>query len=286
MKLIKRFADLGFTYRAAYLSHYSPARLRQDPQYGLCAFLFSWAFERARAPRGYRIAAVKAMRLATRSDRAPKDVASLFSEIYSGKANRRINPAFDPALSALDVPSIIVALEDGHMERAFSMLTIRGLGHKLKAFFLRDIVSILQCEDRALRSSRDYLWCQPVDFWVRLTAEILPSSDRHDPIPSAGRYGLGRVDLDAAWKVVCLSREAGVSPLAVNQGIWYFYSNAVADEGRLRALLSSDDPKRLDAELALMEGFLPVRPSWGELNGAIQQAHASGGGRRADTDGQ
>jgi hypothetical protein len=206
--------------------------------------------------------------------------------MYSGKANRRNNPVFDPALPALDIPSIIVALEDGHMERAFSMLTIRGLGHKLKAFFLRDIVSILQCEDRALRCPRDYLWCQPVDVWVRLTAENLPSSDRHDPIPSDGRYGLGRSDLAAAWKLVCLSREVDVSPLAVNQGIWYFCSNAVADAERLRTLISSDDPKRLDAELALMEGFLPVRPSWGELNGAAQQALALDGGRRVDSDGE
>ena len=57
MSLFSRFEQLGLVYRAAYLSHMDTDRLRRDRQFGLCAFLFTWAFERAGAPRGYRIAA-------------------------------------------------------------------------------------------------------------------------------------------------------------------------------------------------------------------------------------
>jgi len=174
-----------------------------------------------------------------------------------------MNPVFDPALAALDVPSIIRAIEMGEIERAFLHLKIRGLGHKLKALFLRDLVSILGCEAQACLSVQDYLWCQPVDVWVRITADCLSDDDPNSHKPPSLDCGLRRADLAAAWKLVRLSQRAGVSPLSVNQGIWYFCSNAVADVGRLRRILGSGNAGAIDDELQLIEGFLPVRPSFG-----------------------
>lgn len=262
MSLIRKFAELGIRYREAYLSQFDPTRIRQDRQYGLCVFLFSWAFERAGAPRGYRIAAVKAANLMRQLNRPSGDLPSIFSELYTGKPNIHMNPVFDRALPALDVPAIIMALESGEIKLAFSQLMIRGLGHKLRAFFLRDLASILACEEQACPSLQDYMWCQPVDVWARITAENLPDDNPNTPgLPSCD-YGLARRDVEAAWKLVRMAHNASVSPLTVNQGIWYFCSNAVADAGRLRTILSSGDPGSVDAELQLLEGFLPVRPSW------------------------
>ena len=79
----------------------------------------------------------------------------------------------------------------------------------------------------------------------------------------SAKYPLKGTDLAAARGIVDLSIEAGVSPLRVNQGIWYFSANAVADMRRLGNLIRSGDPSMLTAELALMDGFLPVRPVLG-----------------------
>lgn len=266
MELIRRFADLGYVYQEAYVSQYDPNRLKCDPGYGLCAFLYSWAFERAGAPRGYRIAAVKAVNLMIRSQGSPEDLPRLFSELYSGKANVRNNPVFDPKFPELDIPSIITDLEAGLIDQASYKLKIRGIGPKLKAFFLRDLVSIMRCEEKTFphpEKLEPYLWCQPVDVWVRYAAEVLPDSQFHPKPPAASAFGLCRADLNAAWKLICMASEAKISPLALNQGIWYFCSNVVADSNRLRYLLSSAGKERFEAELALMEGFLPMRPSCG-----------------------
>jgi hypothetical protein len=61
--VVQWFATLGEQYSQAYLSHLDAQGLRTNRYYGLRAFLFTWAFERAGAPRGFRIAAVKAVSL-------------------------------------------------------------------------------------------------------------------------------------------------------------------------------------------------------------------------------
>ena len=109
-----------------------------------------------------------------------------------------------------------------------------------------------------------FLWCQPIDVWVRFAAEELCRTRTFPQDPRLQRStGLSRDDLAAARGIVELSIEAGVSPLKVNQGIWYFSANAVADEKRLRELICGGDGGKLDAELGLMMGFLPAQTMWG-----------------------
>ena len=268
MKLIKRFAELGLAYRTAYLGHYDAARLRNDPLYGLCAFLFTWAFERADAPRGYRIAAVKAVRDAASSGFPLKTekLQESFAKFYQGKVNPKNNPLLAPTLAELDIPSLISDLEAIKIERAYAiLLRVGGIGPKISTFFLRDVISILHCESKVVLCPETYLWFQPVDIWIRVAADLLARKHSFDPTPPHGPEKLKRDDLAAAWNIICMCQEAEVSPISVNQGLWYFCSNCVADSKRLEYLLSTDEPERVDCELALMEGFLPVRPFWGNL---------------------
>ena len=153
----------------------------------------------------------------------------------------------------------------GAIEEAFHKVVLKGLGHKLRALFLRDLVTLLKAEPKLGADHDAYLWCQPIDVWVRFAAEELCGTRTTNSLAArgSGKYGLGRADLAAASGIVELSIQAGVSPLRVNQGIWYFSANAVADEARLRALIRGGEPRELDAELELMKGFLPTRPMWG-----------------------
>lgn len=230
-----------------------------DRNYGLKAFLFMWAYERSGAPRAYRIAAVKAI---SRGNTA-KNLSREFKAFCSGKLNPNGNPALDPRIGTLDIPAVVEMVRNGELERAFAALDLRGVAHKLRAFFIRDVVTLLDVESRLKRSTEKYLWCQPIDVWVRTAAEELCPSRLVDPAPRASqKFRLSRSDRIHAGGIIQLSLSAGVSPLRVNQGIWYFSSNVVADSERLRLLLQTGNPRRLDAERKLMTGFLPGPSPW------------------------
>jgi len=256
----------------AYLSHVDVQRLAGDRDYGLKLFFFTWAFERAGAPRAYRIAAVRAVSSLKGSQ---AELPKLFGKFCAGKTLARATgpesrfwkggvPAVDPKIGDFDVRSIVKLVGHGELGEAFQKLALKGIGHKLRAFFLRDLVTLMDAEPKLGGDREAYLWCQPIDVWVRFAAEELCGTRTIPRVHRAStKYRLSRADLSAATSIVDLSIEAGVSPLKVNQGIWYFGANAVADETRLRELISAGEVRKLGAELALMEGFLPTRPMWG-----------------------
>lgn len=246
-RLVRWFARCGDRYVEAYLSHVDSRRLAVDKHYGLKLYFFMWAFERAGAPRAYKIAAVKAVS----SLKSCQTLRALFKEFCGGKRNEKANPALDPNIDRIDIPHIVQLVGRGELGEAVQNLKLRGVGPKLGAFFLRDVVTLLKAEAMLGTNHEAYVLCQPIDVWLRFAAKELCGS-RHRG-----------ADLAAARGIVQLSIEAGVSPLRVNQGIWYFSANAVADQKRLRALIRSGDDRKLQAELALMQGFLPVRPMWG-----------------------
>lgn len=259
--VIRWFAGCGDRYVRAYLGHIDARSLVVDRYYGLKLFFFTWAFERAGAPRAYRIAAVKAVSSLKASQ---KELPALFTEFCSGKLNPGANPAIDPSIAELDVCAIAQMVGQGALGEAFHKLALKGLGHKLRAFFLRDLVTLLKAEPKLGSDPETFLWCQPIDVWVRFVTEELCGTRTFLSVSKASaKYGLSRADLAAARGIVELSIEAGVSPLKVNQGIWYFSANAVADEKRLRALIRCGDGDKLDAELGLMAGFQPAQPMWG-----------------------
>lgn len=259
-RLLQWFAGCGDSYVHAYLPRIDIRRLASDRNYGLKAFLFMWAYERNGAPRAYRIAAIKAISSMNGSHR---HLPSLFKQFCRGKLNPHGNPALDPRIGDVDIPAIVKLVGEGALEEAFFRLDLKGVAHKLRAFFIRDVVTLLNAESRLTRHPERYLWCQPIDAWVRMAAEELCPSIIADPAPRvSSKLRLSRPDRRAAWGIVQLSLGAGVSPLRVNQGIWYFSSNVVADQPRLRSLLRSGDPHKLDDELALMRGFLPAGFAW------------------------
>ena len=109
-----------------------------------------------------------------------------------------------------------------------------------------------------------YLFCQPIDVWLRIVAEkILHLTSIACKRGEPTKYELSTKDLKLARGLIQESLEAGVSPISVNQGIWFFSSNAVADKLRLEKLIDTRDPELFDRELRLMEGFIPIRPMWG-----------------------
>ena len=253
--VLRWFAGIGEKrYLASWLAHNSVNRLRNDPEYGLKMFLFGYAYERSGAPRGYKIAAIRAVSAAWPNI---NEACARYREFYLGKKHEAANPLFDPRLEKINVPAIIKFVEQGDLATAFDKLSINGVGHKIKSFFLRDLVALTESEDR-LRDRSSYLYCQPIDVWIRFTVdELNPQLPAAEIAIDHSKLGLSRVDADRAMKLTDAALKAGASPLKVNQGIWYFCENAVGDRGRLTDLLQVGNIETLDHELHLMDGSLP-----------------------------
>jgi hypothetical protein len=258
--LVRWFEHCGDQFVKAYRTHHIDVpRLTEDRNYGLKVFLFDFAFARSGAPHAYRVAAVKA---ASGRDSSNADIRELFKEFCSGKRNKRGNPVFDRRIVQLDVPEIVKLVRHGALGAAFRELDLRGVGHKIRALFLRDLVILLKAEPKLQKNPKTYAYCQPMDVWVRFVVKQLCGDRR---ARGSQEYKLNRKDLAKAEDITRLSLDAGVSPLKVNAGIWYFSSNVVADKKRLKDLVGKGDAAKLKAELALMDGFLPVRSMWGAL---------------------
>lgn len=115
-------------------------------------------------------------------------------------------------------------LEQEHVRTIHQQLSngINGIGNKIASFFLRDVATfyhILPSKGRHL--------LQPIDVWVRRMSRPLMESQMSDE-------GI------ALW-IVQEAAKIGVSPEAVNQGMWYFGSQVGDSEYRVSRAL--DDLK-------------------------------------------
>jgi hypothetical protein len=227
--------------------------MRTNRIYALKCFLNNWAYERAGAPKGYKIAAIKTAGLLEHKNNVfSKD----YKEFYSGKLNIKTNPGLDDNTYNLDIPDIINRIKNGDLSVAFNSLAIRGVGHKIRSFFIRDIVTLLETEYNIKKDIENYLFVFPIDIWLTKIADSIKLNNEEFPNIKHKPYRLDKKTLNRAIKLIYLSLDAGVSPLRVNQGAWYFASRIVADTKRLEYLINSKDISLLNKELALMKDVL------------------------------
>jgi len=249
-EVVQWFGYCGDRFVETYRRHIDVPKLTEDKNYGLKVFLFDFAFARNGAPHAFRVAGVKAV---SACENPNVELKTSFKDFWTGKCNKQGNPVFDPNLRNLDIPEIVKLVKDGALCEAFRKLKLRGVGHKIGSLFLRDLVILLGAEPKLTEET--YRYCQPIDIWVRIVVGELCGTHLAD---GAAKYRLNPGDLAAVDNITQLSLKAGVSPLKVNAGIWYFSSNIVADRTRLRKLFDPVDVRRLKAESELMEGFLPT----------------------------
>lgn len=226
-------------------------RALTDSVVALSHFLFGYAFERQGRSPAYAPIARHVVETATTTDdfwqdeEMPRQAWASFCSTLNGlREDAKPNPMNNPLcpqghsyqskwgqketaqLSVLEFAQQgliefnynVVAwarhmLLDGQVQTVHKDLcSINGIGPKIASFFLRDVA---WCFGIRVVSHRDLL--QPVDVWVERTVRQL------DPA-SKGRA--------ATW-IVESSEAAGVSPEAVNAGVWYFGALIAGSEFRL-----------------------------------------------------
>lgn len=106
---------------------------------------------------------------------------------------------------------------------AYDLLTrIRGIGNKIASFFLRDLTNIMGIN---LQNIKNRHFLQPIDIWVDRTIKII-----------AKNSSLKKRQI-ADW-ILNNSLRNQISPEKVNMGIWFFCSQIITSEYRLKKALN------------------------------------------------
>lgn len=258
LNLMKWFEMQSIRPIKEYLNNIDKARLMRDSEYAIKWFFKNSAYARANAPNGYSIAAIKSISYLMQINHNLAGLDNVYREFYLGGRNENRNPCFDQRIQSLNFSEIIKDISDGRLESVFNQLKLKGIGHKIRVLFIRDIITITDSEKNFEPNFKNYLYAQPIDTWVRQTMQSL--SYKSFKIPNdliKTPYDINRTeDFEIACKVIDLSLKAKTSPIKVNQGMWYFCSKAVADGGRLKKILKKRNVDAIDNEIKLMDGFI------------------------------
>jgi hypothetical protein len=152
----------------------------------------------------------------------------------------------------MDIQQAIV--QSGRVEPIHQRITdIKGIGPKVGALVLRDMVALYDLESRI--DAGDYHYLQPVDTWIRRIGPLL--SDEIDEKTA---------DWVIAGKLAKLCRRNRVSGVRFNQGVQYLAIVELRDLERLKGYL-----------LSLAQSTLRA----GGTGGGSSRMSASAGGRPA-----
>ena len=116
-------------------------------------------------------------------------------------------------------------IQTNNVQNAFNLVKcIRGIGDKVAPFYLRDLVDAMNI---TLNNTENRHLLQPIDIWVERTVKILVDNQT-----------MNRNQV-ATW-IVSTSRQYNMNPERINMGIWFFCSNIVGSEYRLRSNALND----------------------------------------------
>ena len=125
-------------------------------------------------------------------------------------------------------------LEDGKTKQAYNFIkSIRGVGRKISSFYLRDIAYLTELDENNIT---DLYLLQPIDTWLEQTLKVLFNSNVPKKLEEKQRL------------IVELSKKAGISSIAFNQGAWVLgsqiagefetFEKALTEKGVMREIIT------------------------------------------------
>jgi hypothetical protein len=101
-----------------------------------------------------------------------------------------------------------------------SLRNISGIGDKIASFITRDVITILDVEDKI--APEDHVLIQPIDRWIKGMASLFwPELRNRAP------------SWLVALKIVAKCREYGCSDARFNQGAWMYGSSEIQNTNRI-----------------------------------------------------
>jgi len=170
---LKFFELIAEKYIDLHLSKVDFPKMQNDEDYSKKIFFYKWAFERNNAPHGYKVAAIKSLtKIPKNSD--PNKYKEIFNLYYEGSKNEKNNPFYDHRINDLNIQQCIENINNKEFSKAFDNIALNGISHKIRSFFIRDMVYLLKLEKKGGQlPTEDYLYMFPTDIWVEKTGEFL-----------------------------------------------------------------------------------------------------------------
>ena len=248
--MIKYFENIGNQYIKNTLSVIDINKMQNDKDYAIKMFFYYWAFERKDAPNGYKISAIKAL-----TSDSNENLTEKFEKYFKGKRNKKNNPFYSNNIDNIDICKTILEIKNLNFDEAFKSIKLNGLGHKIRSFFIRDIVCLLKLEALNDFETQQYLFMIPIDIWVRYTIDFLSFNEPYITDIYRKDYGISKNDFLTSIKLITECKKYKVSPLKVNMGIWYYCSNIIADKERLKEIIETKSVLELENERKLLGIF-------------------------------
>ncbi len=141
--------------------------------------------------------------------------------------------------------------EKGISQAHKELTKIRGIGDKIASFYLRDLVVATGIK---LDDKTEYRYLlQPVDIWVRRTADLLISKFQYIP-KSMPQQRMSEENRLKTW-IVYASKEYRAEPELVNMGMWFFGSHVALSEYKLHKVINDGVNEAMKQMSSFLEDF-------------------------------
>ncbi len=257
LEILKYMESLYSSYLEL-LSKFDKERFLNDKNYSIVQFFDKWGLERSGNTKLIKIADIKFLTLYF--DRfGNDDFRKIFIEKYkeiagTEKLNKKVNPIIDEAILSFDPQKTVQLIKEKKIKDAFASIQLKGLGHKIKSFFLRDMT--LMYLDNTDFTIEELLYLFPIDIWIKeflLGLKI----EKMKKYPKEKQYdNLSKTDRELGFNFITYCMKNNLDIRKLDAGMWFYCAKVVGSKERLQYLLKEDSVDVLKDEYQLQFKYL------------------------------
>ena len=256
---ILQYMESLFSNYLKLLSHFDKERFLDDKNYSIVQFFDKWGLERAGSPKMLKIADIKFLSLYL-DEFQDEDFKKTFIEKYKTIAgteniNEKVNPLMDEKILIFNPQETVQLIQNKKIKDAFDSIQLKGLGHKIKSFFLRDMTLLYL--DNTDFTIEELLYLFPIDVWIKEFISGLKIEPMEE-YPREKQYdNLKKEDRELGFDFIhyCINNNLDIRKL--DAGIWFYCARVVGSKERLKYLLNQDSANILKEEYQLRFKYCP-----------------------------
>lgn len=170
------------------------------------------------------------------------------------KLNEKVNPIMDKTIFSFNPQNTIKSVQQGKIKEAFDSIQLKGLGHEIKSFFLRDMTLLYL--DNTDFTIEELLYLFPIDVWIKEFLLIL-KIEKMEKYPEEKEYGnLSKEYRELGFDFINYCIQNNLDIMKLDAGIWFYCARVVGSKERLQYLLQKDSVDVLKKEYQLMSKYL------------------------------
>lgn len=257
LEILRYMESLSSNYLEL-LSTFEIERFLKDRKYSIVQFFDKWGLERSGNTKMIKLADIKFLSLYLNefeNEQFRKSFIKKYKEIAgTEKLNEKVNPLMDESILSFNPQKTVEFVKEGKIKDAFNSIQLKGLGHKIKSFFLRDM-TLLYSEKNDF-TIEELLYLFPIDIWIKEFLKGL-EIEKMENYPTEKRYdNLSKEDRELGFDFINYCKRNNLDIRKLDAGIWFYCARVVGSKERLQYLLQKDSVDFLKTEYQLMFKYL------------------------------